>query len=474
MRYNNNKMLFIIVLFIILICANGLYAEYIFLKDGNIIRGTIVSDEAKIIEARVGKETKKIPRTNIIRILYTDLSMAKVYIQKRDGTSVIAYIVDEDRVSYVCRKDLYSPAEFTLQRAEVLFVAEKNPSGLKGEADMTYVNLSWLAPYDPVSVYNIYIKTGKNGRYEKIDQTSKKEITIKGLKSNTEYFFIIKSVDRNNYESSPSNEIKLTTKNIPPLPPDKASVIKMPDGNFSVKWTEAVDPDGTIKEYKLYKILYRKTSLIATAAKTEYIISGKEDFDRFFIKSCDNLNTESDDNTYVYFGPRREINFTILPLFAMPMQNLKKAAVFGYGVTLRGGISNYFFTGLDFKLDVSYIYFKGKDDFPLAESAVKNITLAPAMFSTGYTFYYKALRISPAVYAGVCYVQNKYSYFDMVLSTRKTVTKKAYEPAFGAGLTITWDIMPWFYGISADYRYIAEESGKISYWSIAPCAGIRF
>jgi hypothetical protein len=469
------RAVFIIILNFCFFYTADLNAEYIFLKDGKIIQGAIMADEANIITANVGKETRKFKRSEIIRILYTDLNMGKVYIQKRDGTSIVVHIVDEDRTSYICRKDLYLPAEFSLKRSDVLFVAEKNPSGLQGQADMTWVKLTWFAPYDPVNVYNIYIKTGKNGKYEKIDHTSKKEITIEGLKSNTEYYFIVKSVDRDNYESSPSNEIKLTTKNIPPLPPKDSFTDVKPDGTFLLTWTEAVDPDGTIKGYNLYKILNMKTSLLANVTKTEYIVSAQEKFDRIFIKSFDNLNTESIDSMPTYFGPRPEINISVEPLFAMPMQNFSKFVNCGYGATLRGGMSNYYYPGLDLKLEVSYIYFKGKDDYVTPESSVKDIVLIPILLSAGYSFYpFKALRISSAVYAGYCYVQSNYSYFDIPLSAKKTVKDIVYEPVIGAGLSIRWDISPWFVGISADYRYIIEESGKIAYWSIGPQAGIKF
>ncbi|MBN2402155.1 MAG: fibronectin type III domain-containing protein [Spirochaetes bacterium] len=466
---------FIIILVFCIFYTGDIYAEYIFLKDGKIIQGTIIRDEANMIAARVGKETRKFRRSEIIRILYTDLNMGKVYIQKRDGTSIIVHIVDEDRTSYVCRKELYSPEEFTLKRSDVLFVAEKNPSGLQGQADMTWVKLTWFPPYDPVSVYNIYIREGRRGKYEKIDHTSNKEITIKGLKSNTEYYFIVKSVDRDNYESPPSNEIKLTTKNIPPLPPKDSFVEQKPDGSFILTWPAAVDPDGTIKEYKIYKIYDRKTSLFVTTTKTEYIVSLKEKFDRFFIKSIDNLNTESVDNTPFYFGPRPEINIAIQPVFAVPMGNLGKLVDYGYGVTLRGGLSNYYLSGLDLKLELSYIYFKGKSDFAAPENSLESIVLAPALLSAGYSFYpFKALRISPALYFGICYVQTNYTYFDIPSSSKKSVKDTAYEPVIGAGLSVRWDIAPWFVGISADYRYIFEESENIVYWSIGPFAGVRF
>ncbi len=474
---NVNRAAIIILLFICVFCTARLNAEYIFLRDGKIVQGTIITDEANLITARVGRETKKFRRSEIIRILYTDLNMGKVYIQKRDGTSIVVHIVDEDRTSYVCRKDLYSPVEFTLNRSDVLFVAEKNPSGLQGQSDTTWVKLTWFPPYDPVSKYNIYMKAWKSGKYEKVDDTSKKEITIKDLKSNTEYYFIVKSVDRDNYESSPSNELKLTTKNIPPLPPKDSSVEQNPDGSFIVKWTGAYDPDGMIKAYKIYKVLTLKSSLMATVTGAEFVIPANAKFDRIYITSIDNYNSESGDNAPVYFEQRPEVNFSIHPLAAFPMQNMRKAVKPGYGASLRAGISNYYYPGLDIKMELSYIYFKGKgrDNLAAPENSLNSIVLAPALLSAGYSFYpHKALHISPAVYAGVCLVNTKYTYFDIPASAKKSVNDTSYEPCFGAGLTIRWDIAPWFIGISADYRYIAEESGKIAYWSVSPCAGFKF
>ena len=136
----------IILLIMFIVLPDAARGEFIFLKDGKIIKGTIISDEAETIVARVNGKTRRIRRKTIMRILYTDLKMGKVYIQMRDGTSRIAYIVDEDRMSYICREELYSPKEFVLKRSAVLFVAEKNPSGLKGDSASDSIRLEWLPP----------------------------------------------------------------------------------------------------------------------------------------------------------------------------------------------------------------------------------------------------------------------------------------------------------------------------------------
>ena len=114
-----------------------LHAEFIFLKDGSIIDGQIIKDAPASITVRdKEKKVKTIPRNNIMRILYTELKMGKVYIQKRDGESIVAFIVDEDRNTYTIRTNRYKPLEIILKRIDILFIAEKNPSGLKVDGDL--------------------------------------------------------------------------------------------------------------------------------------------------------------------------------------------------------------------------------------------------------------------------------------------------------------------------------------------------
>ncbi len=91
--------------------------EYIFLRDGQIVEGTIVSESAKTVSLKK-KDNKKetYQRENIMRILYTELYMGKVYVQKIDGKGVTGFMVDEDRLTYTFRRELNDPAEFTIPR----------------------------------------------------------------------------------------------------------------------------------------------------------------------------------------------------------------------------------------------------------------------------------------------------------------------------------------------------------------------
>lgn len=471
-----NKKIFWVVFFLLIFSPALLWAEYIFLKDGKIIKGSITDDLPGAVVARVAGKRKRIRRSNIVRILYTELKMGKVYIRKRDGTKVIAFIVDEDRESYTCRKVLFSPEEFRLMRSDVLFIAEKNPSGLKGEAGFTEAELSWFPPYERVKVYNVYAKTHKKDEYKKIASTSGKHISVKRLKSNTEYYFIVKSVDSEDYESFPSNEFKLKTKNIPPLPPDDTDIKKDAGGNYLITWSKGRDPDGTVKEYKLYRELNFKTLLLTTTSKRTYRVTKDVKFDSLYIKSTDNLNTESEEVARVYVSHHPEINLAVSPAYVLPFGNLKDVVGPGYGGTFRFQVSNYFFTGLDLGIESSFVKFRGREDISeIPENEVVDIILAPVQFFAGYSFYpFMKFRISPAVYGGACYVRERHTYFDIPTSSKKMKTSDGFEPLFGAGLSIRLDVSFLFFALFGDYRYVREKSGGISYFSISPSVGIRF
>ncbi len=193
---------------------HSLFAEAIFLKDGSIISGSIISDAASSVSLRLSdNKIKQIPRSDIMRILYTELKMGKIYIQKRDGKGVVAFMVDEDQQSYTFRKELYNPEEFVLKRSEVLFISEKNPSGLQvvGEVGTDRVSLEWQPPYDAVKRYNLYMKKSEKDKYEMVESTGSKSIKLKNLSPKTNYYLMVTSVDKEDYESSPSNELKITT-----------------------------------------------------------------------------------------------------------------------------------------------------------------------------------------------------------------------------------------------------------------------
>ena len=223
------KRLFILIL----ICAAALAivpdgelrGEYLFLKDGPILQGKILRESGSGVTMKLADgKTRTVPRVDILRILYTELYMGKVYVQKTDGSGMELYQVDEDTNSYTFRKDLNRADEIKIPRGDVLFIARKNPSGLTGTPDKEYIDLAWRPPYNQVRGYKIYIREGRDGPFKLLDTTSSLKYRVKGLKARVLYTFKVTAIDRENYESLPSNEIFLTSGNNPPTPPKNVHV----------------------------------------------------------------------------------------------------------------------------------------------------------------------------------------------------------------------------------------------------------
>ncbi len=277
--------------------AAPLSAEFVFITDGSILQGKIVGDTAgSITFAAKSGETKVIPRSKIMRILYTEFYMGKIFVNKIDGSVLEVYMVDEDTNSYTFRKDINKPVEFVLKREEVLFTTRTNPVGLTGKAESETISIEWKAPYTPVKHYKVYIKSSKE--YALYSEPWGKSETLKGLKSNTEYKIKVTALDKDGIESMPSNEIKVTTLNIAPNPPEKITVKKKisdNDGKMSVvvAWNNSIDIDGKIKSYKIYQ---KNKSEAYTTSKNEYEIN---DLDpkivyTFSVSAVDDSNMESE------------------------------------------------------------------------------------------------------------------------------------------------------------------------------------
>jgi hypothetical protein len=216
--------------------AFSVHAEYVFLKNGTIIEGAIVTQtNTELVFRDTEGKTHHIKNDQILRSIYAKLKMAKVYVQKRNGERVVAYLVDENDMSYTFRNDIHSPKEFSISRSEVLFIADKNPSALTVSAKTYGLTLSWLPPYDTVREYKIYIKQNKDDQYALIASSKRNSAIIKNLAGNTRYFIIVTAVDADGYESAPSNELSITTNesmqtaNVPTIA-DDASQIRLAAG----------------------------------------------------------------------------------------------------------------------------------------------------------------------------------------------------------------------------------------------------
>ena len=393
------------------------------------------------------RKTKQIPRSEIMRILYTELKMGKIYIQKRDGKGIVAYMVDEDRESYTFRMELYDPAEFTLKRNDVLFMAEKNPSGLQVEGDTgtDRVTLTWLPPYDPVKKYNLYIRKNEKDKYELIESTGGKSITLKNLSSNTDYFIIVTSVDSSNYESSPSNEIKIKTKNIPPSKPD-GIVRTMKGGKVSVKWNEANDPDGKVKGYNVYNRDEKEKKKIASVKTPEYIVPDNVSVYKLEISSVDDLDMESDK---VRVLMPKQLVISAAPTAFSLSGDLGRMFETGYGGTFSIGLRNYMYQNLESGIGFGYVTFTGKEE--------KNTDALDLMAITAYAGYHLTMgdHFSLFPFAKVGGSYSKVKYTSLAIEKEKTII----DPIAAAGIALYAGSNRFTFSIGAGYGFLYESAG---------------
>jgi len=390
-------------------------AEFIFLTDGSIVEGRITADAADYITIDTTEhKTKKISRGKILRILYTRLSLGKVYVQKRDGKGVEAYMVDEDQESWTFRLDLYRPVEFKLKRTEVLFMAEKNPSGLEGEAWTDKIELKWLPPYNKIKHYTVYMKTSEKGKYQPAASTENLDTTIKKLKSNTTYWIMVTATDTDDYESLPSNELKITTKNILPGKPGEVLYTIDDKGNRVLTWKAAVDPDGKIEKYRVYSLQGDEQKPAGETKSLTYKLKADVPFDKIYLAAVDNMGDESGMvRAFEYQG--REMHVTLYPGAILPLGEFGEITGPGFGLTASFTLNNYFYKGLVLGAETGFYSLLGKDTLASSYKKTETVFMAPFLLTAGYCFdlnYY--FSVTPYAGLGIMFFYTDYVSRDRI------------------------------------------------------------
>ncbi len=183
-----------------------LSAEAVYLKDGSVVYGKIVSTNAASVTLRLS----------------------------------------DNKVKQILRSDINN----------ILFVEEKSKTviALDGEPGTDRVSILWPAPYDGVKKYNVYLRKNRADKYELADTTGWKSVTLKNLTSKTDYYLMVRSIDSDNHESIAGNELKITTKNILPEKPVITSTEDTSNGGRKYLWNASTDPDGKVEKYRIYAV----------------------------------------------------------------------------------------------------------------------------------------------------------------------------------------------------------------------------
>jgi len=97
----------------------ALFAEYVYLKDGQVIQGKIISEDQREITVQTKFQKKTIRRDEILRIMYGERKMEKIFMLMNDGTTRIGYKVDEDASQVLIRDKEDSPKESSIPKSTI-------------------------------------------------------------------------------------------------------------------------------------------------------------------------------------------------------------------------------------------------------------------------------------------------------------------------------------------------------------------
>lgn len=468
----------------VIACAAAMEAraEVVFLRDGRIVEGKVLNETpaAVTVKKRDGS-LAEFGRGAVLRILYTDVYMGKVYIHKTDGKVVEAYVVDEDRDSYTVRTDLNSPKEMVIKRQDVLFMARKNPSALKEKVAQRHVDLSWLAPFNPVKHYRVYIRQ-RGGEY-RLDGTSffvKYRAT--GLSCNTAYSAYVTAVDRDNYESLPSNEVQFTTLKGEPLPPGGVAMKvdrkdKKKPFNARITWDRAQDPcGGAITNYRLYRRSAGGYALAGATRDTAWDLKNLDPLEkhRFVIRSVDDRGIESSNSRVVSADPMPGALISARGGCLVPLRDYGRLYRFGFGGSLAVYGKNLVSRWVDIGAESGFYYLYGKAGY------VKSAWLVPFMAALGCRVPLAGwVSIGPRASFGGVYDRVKYvpeTAGPAVMFLDPPVKEKgAVQMMFSLGVNCSFTVKDIaLLEVGADYRGIIEKGGLMDFMSFYAGAGATF
>lgn len=455
---------------IILFASYPLSAESLFLTDGSIIKGNVISETASEVSFR--DEQKKVvryPRRRVMRVLYTELDMSKIYVQKKNGENMKVYRVDEDRETYTFRNEINKPEEFLVKRDDVLFVAARNPSGLKGKPGYTDIDLEWYLPYDKMEYFNIYYKKKKEDKYSIAGRANTNKFQMKELSGNTKYLFIITGVDDTADETSPSNEIQISTLNSEPSAPAGLKVVSSEKGGAIVKWKAAQDSDGAVVKYRIYIIKNDKKEIAGETSETSFTVSDMSAVDNVMVTAVDDGGAESG-------KPIESSGLYISPAAIYPIGSFSDLGGIGYGGMMSFMANDFFFNGFTAGLESGYFYIPGKNSIQTSGQNIHRFHLVTAGVKTGYKFKFtENLFFMPAITLGGAYYDLSYTSRDILTLADTEKSSKNLDPIAAGSLSIDYNISDSFFmGLSTRYGVLIEKSKLFQFASCEINFGMRF
>lgn len=485
-----NKVFYLVIFIIgLFLSSSCLFAEFIFTNDGMIYEGTIVSDKSNAIVLRKKSDGKRmrINQNNVMRVLYTNLYMGKIYVVKSYGKTVSCYMVDEDRDSYTFRKELYKPEEFKIPREDVLFIARGNPSRLKvkGESQSDKVFLEWHPPYPKTISYNIYIRKDGEKEFKLYGISKKRNAVILNLQPSTRYFAKVTAVNMQQEESESSNEIKFTTSNSAPSSPKKAILKNISSSKkepqYQVSWNQSVDVDGDVIAYRIYINDENGLKLVDEIKNSNPKDDMKYTFNKgtignnIYISAVDNKNSESD-KLKIYVGKRKEFDLAASMIGVFPLGELQHLSDAGVGLNMRADFSNFLFNHFELGLNFQNVFFLPKEEYNEKYNDINNFSITTLSLYTGWSFYFLGkIRVMPLVHGGGTLLYLDYDHFVLSSSNVENEKQIMIRPIASVEIATRYDYSEnIFFESSFSATCIFGNEENYYYLGILLGAGYRF
>jgi hypothetical protein len=448
-----------IAVMIAVLVSSAAYAEYVFKKDGGIVKGNIIRDEAKSIEVRTAEGgMERINREDILRIVYTELYLGKVFARLTSGEVVEGYQVYENRDFFFFRKELSKPEEQQLPRNKVLFIVRTNPTDLSAAAATQSAVVKWSPPFRPAKYYRVFVRDAKAnaGNFTMAGETRDVSLALKDLKKSWSYEVYATAINDAGEESLPSEKIMLKTR---PEAPEKLAIReeRALDGKTATlifSWRPVSDAASRVSSYGIYSIKNNERKLVGTAPATagEFRLEGVPAVGkhRFAVVAVNDDKTESADLPGIWDAGLKPV-FRLTAGYVSPLGDMTALATAGYGIALYGGLAaRYFDAGLELGF-ISYTCASEVDTmmaFPLY-----------AAVSAPYTLW-GPLAVRPTFKAGVSFDYIAYRVHDPLDPLRKkTKSEWTTDPAMGAALYVEWmpsELLRVYAGI--EYTVIAQST----------------
>jgi hypothetical protein len=453
--------------------ATRLCAEYVFRKDGGIIKGSIIADDIGSISVKNDSGTiERIPRNEIMRIIYTELYLGKVYVRLTTGEMVEGYQVDEDRDDFFFRKDITKPDEFKIPRKKVMFIARTNPTDLAGKASTENILLTWSPPFKPAKFYRIYMRDvkGEEDTYRLLEETDDLSCEIKNLKKSWIYEIYATAISDTGEESLPSEKVVVNT--LPDSPENFLLEEKYSgDGKtvtLTLTWKDVTDPESRVKSYTIYETEGKERIKKGSSQGKEFVIKDftAEGRHWFSVVAVNDLFTESEEIKAVYDAGYK-VYIRSAAAYLYPMGIIPDLASSGYGVLLDAGVSAKRYS---IGVETGYYIFNCEED-------IESMSIIPALIEMNYTlplFYNFSLR--GIIKCGAGYSMIEYIVHDTADPLISSITKESsFDLMTSAGISLKYDISDRFTVCGgAEYSVIFEGSGRMEFAALSISAGIIF